>query len=238
MKPVVFEHPASVDSPCSVSTSPISPGSSSASSLTVGSPTEVLHDLLDQLQTSYETRFHACWMFLRYFYLVMSPRTSRFPELVSSRSDPSELEREGLELVTLDISVACLSLSVKFHRDFLDPLLPVYAQEYLALSPHGMSYDDLEVAASLIHLIALNFPNRRLIATFSPHSSTALESLLSCLWMSCGLHYLCSVNCSVLNKVGVVLWNVHGQSFSAQFPVISYIVFCHSSARRSWPRMV
>lgn len=229
MKPVVFESPASIGSPCSAATSsPISPGSSSASSVTNGSPTEVLHDLLDQLQTSYETRFHACWMFLRYFYLIMSPRASRFPELVSSQSDtdfPSKLEREGLELVTLDISVACLSLSVKFHRDFLDPLLPVYAQEYLALSPHGMSYDDLEVARSLINLVVFKFPCRRLIATFSPHSSTALESLLSCLWMNCGLRYLRSVNCYVLNKVGVVQWNMHGQSFSAQFPVISYIVF-------------
>lgn len=90
-------------------------------------------------------------MFLRYFYLVMSSESFRFPEGTSSWTDKleshyrSKLEREGYDLVVTDISVACLSLSVKFHRDFLDPLLPVYAHEYLALSPHGMSYDDLEV---------------------------------------------------------------------------------------------
>ena len=164
VKPIVIERPASADSPCSVE-STISPGSSSASSVTVGSSTEMVHNLLNQLQTSQETRFHACWMFLRYFYLVMSPGTFKSTERVSPwpndlNSDlPSKLEREGRELVTLDISVACLSLSVKYHRDFLDPLLPVYAQEFLALSPHGMSYDDLEVTCSLIYPVALTSPD-------------------------------------------------------------------------------
>lgn len=38
-----------------------------------------------------------------------------------------------------------LTLIHQFHRDFLDPLLPVYAFEFQNLSRHDISYDDLEV---------------------------------------------------------------------------------------------
>lgn len=79
----------------------------------------------------------------------MWSESSKFRGPEPDGSYRSKLEKEGRELVVLDISVACLSLSVKFHRDFLEPLLPVYAHEYLALSPHGMSYDDLEVVCFL-----------------------------------------------------------------------------------------
>lgn len=129
--------------------------SSSISSRTVDIP--VIHNLYEQLQTSCETRFHACWMFLRYFDLTMAPDT--YLGLRSSSCSPSRsvslnsqtstcTEHEGRELLVWDIAVACLSLSVKLHRDFLDPLLPVYSHEYLALSPHRISYDDLEVCRS------------------------------------------------------------------------------------------
>ena len=149
VKPVVPETPVSARSARSVDSSTIGSGSSSASSVTVGNPVETVDNLLDQLQTSHETRFHACWMFLRYFYLLMTSESSRFRAAGPDGLYRSKLEQEGRELVVLDISVACLSLSVKFHRDFLEPLLPVYANEYLVLSPHGMSYDDLEVVCSL-----------------------------------------------------------------------------------------
>ena len=150
MKPAFFESSVTKESYSSLAISNISPDSSSASSATIGGSPQAVHNLLDQLQTSHETRFHACWMFLRYFYL--SSESFRFPKHVSlfDTNYSTELEREGRELFTLDVSVACLSLSVKFHRDFLDPLLPVYAHEYLALSPHRMSYDDLEVVYALI----------------------------------------------------------------------------------------
>lgn len=129
-----------------------STSSSSTSSRTVDIP--VIHNLYEQLQTSCETRFHACWMFLRYFYLTMTPDTNlglRFSSCSPSRSASLNsqtstcTEHEGRDLLVWDIAVACLSLSVKLHRDFLDPLLPVYSHEYLAVSPHEISYDDLEV---------------------------------------------------------------------------------------------
>jgi len=35
---------------------------------------------------------------------------------------------------------------LQLHRDFLDPLLPVYALEYIAIAPHNMKLDELEIA--------------------------------------------------------------------------------------------
>lgn len=76
---------------------------------------------------------------------VGSSRNESFDSHSSTMS-----EADGLDLLVWDIAVACLSLSVKFHRDVLAPLLPVYAHEYLALSPHKMSYADLEVTSFVI----------------------------------------------------------------------------------------
>ena len=33
---------------------------------------------------------------------------------------------------------------MKFHRDFLRPLHPVFADEYVNLAPHAISLEDLE----------------------------------------------------------------------------------------------
>ncbi|KAG1869693.1 hypothetical protein C8R48DRAFT_573130, partial [Suillus tomentosus] len=48
--------------------------------------------------------------------------------------------------VIWDTALASLALCVKFHRDFLCPLSPVYAYEFLDLARHSMSYQDLEVS--------------------------------------------------------------------------------------------
>ncbi|KAI0753290.1 hypothetical protein C8Q80DRAFT_1079651, partial [Daedaleopsis nitida] len=45
-----------------------------------------------------------------------------------------------------DAVVACLALSVKFHRDVLFPLDVIYAHEFLDLAPHEMAFEDLEGA--------------------------------------------------------------------------------------------
>jgi hypothetical protein len=72
---------------------------------------------------------------------------------------------EGMKRLIWDLAVASIALSVKVcsicvapvlefiitrsfqvHRDTLPPLSPVYARHYLALAPHNMSREDLEVA--------------------------------------------------------------------------------------------
>ncbi|KIM43949.1 hypothetical protein M413DRAFT_25456 [Hebeloma cylindrosporum] len=112
---------------------------------------KLIYNLLDQLQNSPETRFHAVWMFLRFFYLTLSPAlesysTTKIADPILSPIVRTVLAKDGLDLYLWDIAVACLSLSVKFHRDFLEPLLPVYASEYVAIAPHALGLDDLENA--------------------------------------------------------------------------------------------
>ncbi|OAX34809.1 hypothetical protein K503DRAFT_657827, partial [Rhizopogon vinicolor AM-OR11-026] len=48
--------------------------------------------------------------------------------------------------VTWDIALGSLALCVKLHRDFLAPLSPVYANEFMNLACHCISYEDLEVS--------------------------------------------------------------------------------------------
>ncbi|KZT00176.1 uncharacterized protein LAESUDRAFT_666682, partial [Laetiporus sulphureus 93-53] len=45
-----------------------------------------------------------------------------------------------------DVAVACLALSVKFHRDVFLPLYSIPAHEFMAIAPHSISYDDFEAA--------------------------------------------------------------------------------------------
>ncbi|KAG5717617.1 hypothetical protein E4T56_gene5455 [Termitomyces sp. T112] len=118
-------------------------------------------NLADQLLMSPETRFHAAYLFLRFFWLVgrsgvgdgaaekesgRGSRNEREREM-ERWAFGSELDEEGRRLVTWDVGVACLGISIKYHRDFLHPLLPVYAQEFMKIAPHGpVGYDDLETA--------------------------------------------------------------------------------------------
>ncbi|KAI0795541.1 hypothetical protein C8Q75DRAFT_746445 [Abortiporus biennis] len=56
------------------------------------------------------------------------------------------IDYDGEREIVWDVAVACLALSVKFHRDVLSPLYPVLADEFLLLSPNEMTYEDLESA--------------------------------------------------------------------------------------------
>ncbi|KAH7910085.1 hypothetical protein BJ138DRAFT_1194245 [Hygrophoropsis aurantiaca] len=175
-------------------------------------------DLYEQLNTSPETRFHAVYLFMRYFFNVVGGRpiirdnslvdnmvpTSRdcsdtLSAIVEDRNEQenepdwdedeeeeeeelgnSEPEEEmdtpmltprqrlydgeltwgiwkgGRESVTWDIAIGCLALSVKLHRDFLPPLNPVYASDFLELAPHEITHEDLEVTQRDL-LLAFSF---------------------------------------------------------------------------------
>ncbi|KAJ6500721.1 hypothetical protein C8R45DRAFT_79034 [Mycena sanguinolenta] len=115
-----------------------------------------LPDLIDQLLYSPETRFHAAYMFIRYWYLMMGDRKTKL-KLTSMREaaaaaegndlpdDPS-IPSEGWLLVVWDSCLACLAISVKLHRDGLAPLKSVLSREFEALAPHRLYFDDLETA--------------------------------------------------------------------------------------------
>ncbi|KAG6888841.1 hypothetical protein C0995_005381 [Termitomyces sp. Mi166 len=77
-------------------------------------------NLADQLLTSPETRFHAAYLFLRFFQLVGRAGARGEMEGERDSDDPSqvwafgsELDDEGRRLVTWDVGLACLSISIK-----------------------------------------------------------------------------------------------------------------------------
>ncbi|KAF7353812.1 hypothetical protein MVEN_01066700 [Mycena venus] len=87
-------------------------------------------DLIDQLLYSPETRFHAAYMFVRYWYLLMGDRKQK--ERIKSMQeaaaaaendlpyDPA-IPAEGWYLVGWDSCIACLAISVKVaQRDVLE----------------------------------------------------------------------------------------------------------------------
>ncbi|OBZ66787.1 hypothetical protein A0H81_13268 [Grifola frondosa] len=101
-------------------------------------------DLSDLLRTSEETHFHAAYLFIRYsLHIGLSPASSPAPSKVD---EVSAFVQDGEVETTWDLAVACLTLSVKFHRDVLFPLDVILSNEFLALAPHSMSFEDLEVA--------------------------------------------------------------------------------------------
>ncbi|KAJ7778802.1 hypothetical protein DFH07DRAFT_540215, partial [Mycena maculata] len=105
-------------------------------------------DFIDQLLTSPETRFHAAYMFARYFYLFMGEKIERSQREATAAEDKAgdEMARDGWPLVVWDVCLACLAISIKMHRDVLEPLSPVLSWEFEAIAPHELSYTDLELA--------------------------------------------------------------------------------------------
>lgn len=67
-------------------------------------------------------------------------------EQVGGYEFESDNWQDGQEAVIWDSALGSLALCVKFHRDFLCPLSPVYACEFLDLARHPISYRDLEVS--------------------------------------------------------------------------------------------
>ncbi|KAF7416335.1 hypothetical protein PC9H_002600 [Pleurotus ostreatus] len=135
-------------------------------------------NLRDQLIYSPETRFHAGYLFLRYFSLVeVEAEPANIPE-----------SQAALELVIFDAAVASLALSVKvnstpqylaisnlypkLHLDTLWPLHPIMSTEYERLAPHEMSFDDLEAS------------QRDLLSAFSFQLGSSPQLLLDQLWMA------------------------------------------------------
>ncbi|KAF5367921.1 hypothetical protein D9758_004363 [Tetrapyrgos nigripes] len=119
-------------------------------------------NILDQLTNSPETRFHAVYLFLRFFHIIIGLERNDQTALFSPGA-PGGINKygdfrdeEGFELVAWDVAAACLALSVKMNRDVLPPLFPVYSCRFEALAPHDMSFEDFETAQRDI-LLALSY---------------------------------------------------------------------------------
>ncbi|KAF9448731.1 hypothetical protein P691DRAFT_759636 [Macrolepiota fuliginosa MF-IS2] len=124
-------------------------------------------NLINQLATSPETRFHAGWMFLRYHYLLALNRVHDI-----TQGQLPLYPGSGI----WDVAIASLAISVKFHRDFLFPLLPVEASDYMDISPHAMGYQEFEYAQRAI-LDAFSYELGVTPQPFLDQTWTALSSL-------------------------------------------------------------
>ncbi|EIW74205.1 hypothetical protein CONPUDRAFT_170229 [Coniophora puteana RWD-64-598 SS2] len=122
-------------------------------------------DLHDQLSTSPETRFCAARMLLRYLYCAVGAgscggfddaRGNYRPydhssgtcddDMIDMVAGKALLIDEGLESLIWDVTLACLALSVKLHRDVMPPLEPVCMSDFRALLRYKVSLDDFETA--------------------------------------------------------------------------------------------
>ncbi|KDQ18684.1 hypothetical protein BOTBODRAFT_185207 [Botryobasidium botryosum FD-172 SS1] len=105
--------------------------------------------LHDHLTTSTETRYHAVTLFTRYCF-----RIGEYGPLaeIENASDTTLSEREKRKLayfekirrrVLWDMATGCLSIAVKFHHDFLPPLLPIFANDIVSMARLSVTPEEL-----------------------------------------------------------------------------------------------
>ncbi|CAE6429508.1 unnamed protein product [Rhizoctonia solani] len=119
--------------------------------LTVQGPPEPEYKSIRRhLRSHLETRFHAVLLFSRYASRISSSAFNPF--LAPRREVESQYQRRIRERLIEEIALGCLAISTKFHRDFLPPLSPMTADQFLNLlgEEHPVSFDDLELVQSTI----------------------------------------------------------------------------------------
>ncbi|KEP52777.1 hypothetical protein V565_040090 [Rhizoctonia solani 123E] len=119
--------------------------------LTVQAPADYEYKSIRRhLRSHLETRFHAVLLFSRYATRMSSPAFNPF--LVPRREVESHYQRRVRQRLIQEIALGCLAISTKFHRDFLPPLSPIQADQFLNLlgDDHPVSFDDFELVQSTI----------------------------------------------------------------------------------------
>ncbi|KAK7683744.1 hypothetical protein QCA50_013120 [Cerrena zonata] len=109
---------------------------------------QLCRELRAELTQCIDTRWHAVQLFIRYFIRIgTSPPCSpmHLREGTTKNGQIINTNDESAYFVW-DIATACIALAVKFHRDVLSPLVPVFADEFLLMARHSMTYDDFETA--------------------------------------------------------------------------------------------
>ncbi|KAJ1310547.1 hypothetical protein OPQ81_007277 [Rhizoctonia solani] len=115
-----------------------------------GPPDYEYKSIRRHLRTHLETRFHAVLLFSRFATRMSSSGFNPF--LVPRREVENPYQRRVRERLIEEIALGCLSISTKFHRDFLPPLSPMMADQFLNLlgEDHPVSFDDFELVQNMI----------------------------------------------------------------------------------------
>ncbi|KAF8710489.1 hypothetical protein RHS03_02542, partial [Rhizoctonia solani] len=119
--------------------------------LTVQAPTDCEHKSIRRhLRSHLETRFHAVLLFSRYATRMLPSDFN--PLLVSRREVESKYHRRVRERLIKEVALGCLAIASKFHRDFLPPLSPMLADQFLDLlgEEHPVGFDDFELIQNTI----------------------------------------------------------------------------------------
>ncbi|QRV86804.1 hypothetical protein RhiJN_14822 [Ceratobasidium sp. AG-Ba] len=97
------------------------------------------------LRASLETRFHAVWLFGRYAIRLPDARFNPFLTPYGGQEDPYQVQLR--ERLVREIALACLAVAAKFHHDFLPPLKPITADQFLCMFDEGqpVAFDDFEL---------------------------------------------------------------------------------------------
>ncbi|KAG9123609.1 hypothetical protein FRC07_014545 [Ceratobasidium sp. 392] len=141
---------------------------------------DVCQQLRRHLRASLETRFHAVWLFNRYATRLPSARFNPFLMPLEQREDAYQHQLRG-KLVR-EIALGCLAIAAKFHHDFLPPLKPLTAEQFLhALGEeHPVTFDNFELMQNTI-LKSFNY------IVYQPTSQAYLQEI----WKACStLHII------------------------------------------------
>ncbi|KIJ31843.1 hypothetical protein M422DRAFT_783686 [Sphaerobolus stellatus SS14] len=96
-------------------------------------------ELYEHLSVSKETRFHAMYLFSRYLHRIDASRAT-----MDMESENGCGLREAQMEIIWEAAFCCLVISCKVYHDFLYPLYPIYADEFLSIAPYRMTYKQLE----------------------------------------------------------------------------------------------
>ncbi|KZV73450.1 hypothetical protein PENSPDRAFT_750192 [Peniophora sp. CONT] len=152
-------------------------------------------DLHAQLSNGPETSFFAAVLFRTYW--VVEAKRARAE--VQERRDVVDYGYEAVEggrevigefdgerELAFDFALAAIALAVKFDRDVLRPLRPVFARDFARMAPHEVCFEELESAQwSILRSLnlELNLPMPHALLTELRASSIPLQLLIPSTWM-------------------------------------------------------
>ncbi|KAG8695932.1 hypothetical protein FRC08_007456 [Ceratobasidium sp. 394] len=102
------------------------------------------------IRSSLETRFHAVWLLSRYAIRLQDTRFNPFLVPCGKKEDAYQRQLRG-KLIK-ELALGCLAIAAKFHHDFLPPLRPLTADQFLDIlgDDHPVSFDDFELVQNAI----------------------------------------------------------------------------------------
>ncbi|KAB5595198.1 hypothetical protein CTheo_1276 [Ceratobasidium theobromae] len=138
-----------------------------------GPPGPTFKSIRRHLRSSLETRFHAVLLFSRYAARLSS--SSLNPFLKPRREYEGDYRHRVRERLVNEVALG----SLQFHRDFLPPLLPMMAEQFLDLlgDRHPITFDDFEASTLVQNTIMRSF-------NYTINQPTP-QAYLEELWIAC-----------------------------------------------------